>query len=129
VFDDSGKPKEVATGSVPIPDSELQGYGLLIPDLLVRADVTYLRQDFSLLQSVKNASPWPAMQRHDFLVRTREITNKDADAYRMWRQKQGADYLSPQHHAALQALRTLSGFDAGTTAAAWRRQLALGKRP
>ena len=109
---DNGIAKEVVTAPVPIPDQELpsssQGYGLGLPDMLVRADVTYLRQDFSLLQRVKNAKPWPDLQRYDFLVRTREITSREADAYRVWREKQGPDYRAPQHQAALQALQTIT---------------------
>jgi hypothetical protein len=40
---------------------------------LVRADITYLRQDFSVMQAVKDSGKWPAMQRFDFLVREREV--------------------------------------------------------
>jgi HEAT repeats len=40
---------------------------------LVRGDVTYLRQDFSVMLPVDNADPWPRMQRFDFLVRTRTV--------------------------------------------------------
>ena len=32
----------------------------------VRADVTYLRQDFSVYQPVANPGPWPAYQRYDY---------------------------------------------------------------
>ena len=39
--------------------------------IFVRADVTYLRQDFSVMQSVENPGKWPALQRFDFLVRIR----------------------------------------------------------
>ncbi len=37
----------------------------------VRADITYLRQDFSVVQPVARAAPWPAHQRYDYVVRTR----------------------------------------------------------
>jgi hypothetical protein len=40
----------------------------------VRADVTYLRQDFSVAQPVARHGPWPEHQRFDFLVRTRPVT-------------------------------------------------------
>ena len=135
-FDDFGRAREVVTGPVPVPDQEFTGYGFGFPDLLVRADVTYLRQDFSLMQPVKDSPDLThqpphgqevrpaATQRHDFLVRTREITSREADAYRVWREKQGPDYRSPQHQAALQALRAITGLDAGPTSEAWRRQLA-----
>ncbi len=41
------------------------------PGLFVRADVTYLRQDFSVVQPVDKPGPWPHSQRYDYLVRTR----------------------------------------------------------
>ena len=69
----------------PVPGEPLPSAfrGLLAttsPDLLVRVDVTYLRQDFSVLQPVADANPWPEMQRFDFLVRTRELTEEEAAA-------------------------------------------------
>jgi hypothetical protein len=64
------------------------------------------------------------MQRFDFLVRTRPVTAKEAAAYQEWVRQQGPGYLSPQHQAALSALRALTGRDAPEpTAAAWRRVL------
>jgi hypothetical protein len=113
---------------VPIPDQALpspsQGYGFSLPDLRVRADVTYLRQDFSLMQPVKNAKPWPDQQRYyDFLVRTREITERDADAYRRWPEKQ-CPYFSPQHQMAVHALRTMTGLDADAKSQPWRKASA-----
>jgi hypothetical protein len=92
------------------------------PDLIVRADATYLRQDFSLMQIVADAEPWPAMQRFDFLVRTRVITEREAKAY----QTEFADAAaSPYRQAALNALRRLTGQDAGATAKEWRVALNL----
>jgi hypothetical protein len=43
----------------------------------VRADVTYLRQDFSVPQPVEKADNWPAHQRYDYLVRTRYATRQE----------------------------------------------------
>ena len=43
------------------------------PDIVVRLDMTYLRQDFSVMMPVSDARPWPEMQRFDFLVRTRVL--------------------------------------------------------
>jgi hypothetical protein len=34
------------------------------------------------LQSVADAHPWPEMQRFDFLVRTRSLTDEEAQVYR-----------------------------------------------
>jgi len=54
------------------------GYNGGKADLLVRVDVTYLRQDFSLLLPVVDAAPWPGMQRYDFMVRTRTVSDNEA---------------------------------------------------
>jgi len=69
-------------------------------DLIVRADVTYLRQDFSVSQPVEKAKPWPAMQRYDYLVRNRPLTS--TEYLRRARQQPLPTY--PQREAALYAL-------------------------
>ena len=70
----------------PIPGQPLptpfQGYGSSSPDLMVRIDVTYLRQDFSAMLPVSVENPWPETQRFDFLVRERQLTCEEADDYR-----------------------------------------------
>ena len=73
---------------------------------------------------VKDAAPWPEMQRFDFLVRERAVSAKEVDEYQTWLTKQGAEYRTPYQAAALKALRELTGRDAEATAAAWRRVLA-----
>ena len=107
----------------PLP-SPSEGYSNSIPDILVRLDVTYLRQDFSLLQPVADAHPWPEMQRFDFLVRTRVLTPKEADA--LPTPKKGV--LSPYQRVTLAALRELTGRDAAPTPEAWRQLLDLPAR-
>jgi hypothetical protein len=121
---------EALTAPVPVPDQPLpspaQGYqNGPSPDILVRIDVTYLRQDFSALQPVGDANPWPEMQRFDFLVRTRELTDEETDAYREQLAPKEPGQLSPYRRAALAALRELTGKDAEPTAEAWRRLLGL----
>jgi hypothetical protein len=71
-------------------------------DLLVRADISYLRQDFSVMQPVADAQPWPAVQRFDFLVREREATANELE----WLKNPPATY--PQREAVLWALKELS---------------------
>lgn len=88
-------------------------------DVFVRADTTYLRQDFSALLSVPDPDPWPEKQRFDFLIRTRVLDNEEA-AERL--KKSEPKCSSPQHEAALAALRRLTGHDLGPSAAVWRRQ-------
>jgi hypothetical protein len=117
------------TAQVPVPGEPFptpsQGYDNSIPDILVRIDATYLRQDFSLMQKVADAHPWPEMQRFDFLVRTRTLTPEQEQAYRDEIQKSEAAGKTPYRQATLLALRSLTGRDAGTTAQAWRSALKL----
>jgi hypothetical protein len=54
------------------------GYGLSSsPGTFIRADITYLRQDFSILQPVPSPGFWPKFQRFDYLVRLRPATKTD----------------------------------------------------
>lgn len=82
----------------------------------VRADVTYLIQDFSVPLEVPKAHPWPGEQRFDFFVRTRQV---DEPA-----RKESPDEPSyPQRDAVLFALQKLTGKNAGNSSGAWRRML------
>ncbi len=121
------------TAAVPIPGEALptpsEGYRSSSPDVLVRVDVTYLRQDFSVRQAVADANPWPEMQRFDFLVRTRELTADQAEEYRQKLVAGGKGRLSPYQRAAVTALRDLTGQDAEPSAEAWRRLLELPQPP
>ena len=95
----------------------------------MRVDVTYLRQDFSALLPVEDANPWPEMQRFDFLVRTRAVTEGEATAFREQLGEGEPDRPSPYHRAVLAALRELTGRDAEPTPEAWRRLLKLPAQP
>jgi uncharacterized repeat protein (TIGR01451 family) len=117
---------EVPQGAIPIPGEPLPspstGYQSSHPDILVRVDVTYLRQDFSVMLPVKDAQPWPEMQRFDFVVRNRFLTDKEAETIRTALEKAGP---SPYRQVAHAALRGLTGRDAEPNSDAWRRLLRL----
>jgi hypothetical protein len=108
-------------GEVPMPDESLgngslsYGFGRS-PDILVRIDVNYLRQDFSLALAVKNSAPWPANQRFDYLVRTRQVSDEEAKQFAA----RLAQSPQPFHRAALAALRSLTGRDASSPSE-WRK--------
>jgi hypothetical protein len=127
--DASGVPAGTLTSEVPVPNKPLSAlsYGLRSsqPELLVRLDVTYLRQDFSALQPVADAQPWPEMQRFDFLVRKRVLSAEEARGWEEQLNKRAEGELSPYHRASLVALRELTGKDTEPNAAAWRRLLKL----
>jgi hypothetical protein len=97
------------------------------PDIVVRIDMTYLRQDFSMMMPVEHASPWPTMQRFDFMLRTRVLTPEEKADCEEQLAKQPRGVLPASHRAALFALRELTGRDAEPTAAAWRELLDLTK--
>jgi sugar lactone lactonase YvrE len=79
-------------------------------DIFVRADVTYLRQDFSAPLAVADHGPWPAVQRFDFVVRQREATALEIDqALKAARNPT----VSEHQRALLFALRELTGTDTG----------------
>ena len=126
-------PEGVLKVAVPLPGEPLPrpsegGYQSTpppTPDIVVRLDMTYLRQDFSQMMPVSDAHPWPDMQRFDFLVRTRELSPAEAKTYC---EDQEPGRLSPYHRSALYALRELTGRDTEPTAAAWRKLLKLAAR-
>ena len=129
-------PDGVLKVAVPLPSdplpkpSEGGGYQSTpppTPDILVRIDMTYLRQDFALMMPVSEAHPWPEMQRFDFLGRTRELTAAEAQAYEPCCEAEEPGELTPYHRAALYALRELTARDAEPTPAAWRKMLRLSR--
>lgn len=103
-------PKEALVVVVPQPGSSSAYYHQKDPDIFVRVDVTYLRQDFSALQDGK---------RFDFLVRTRLVSEKEAMAHR-----ERLTDASPYRSSVTATLRTMTGKDAGTDARAWRELFA-----
>ena len=119
------KQDDILVGAVPNPGEPLSPsfYMPNAPDIVVRADITYLRQDFSRMQKVPDAAPWPPMQRFDFLVRTRILNEVEARISQAEFARQEPN--SPYRQAAVFALRGLTGRDAEPTAAAWRKALSL----
>ena len=117
---------EVAVPGQPLP-SMFEGYNRpqSSPDLMVRIDVTYLRQDFSATLPVADAAPWPEAQRFDFFVRERKLTDAEAAVYAEQLTPKEAGVVTPYHRAALAALRDITGKDAAPTADAWRALLKL----
>jgi hypothetical protein len=116
-------------GAVPIPGKPLpiglEYYAGGTRVQFVRADVTYLKQDFSAAQPVRDHGVWPEKQRHDYLIRLRELTAPELARLRNAPKPEAGRVASyPQREAVLFALRKLSGRDAGTSAADWRKALA-----
>ena len=73
---------DLVRGRIPVPGQPLpplSEYYQSNEGIFVRADITYLRQDFSVKQPVVKAKddPWPDRQRYDYLVRTRTLTPEE----------------------------------------------------
>jgi hypothetical protein len=117
----SHDPTDWVSGRVMEPDTPIPDdyYGSR-SGAFVRADVTYIRPDFSVMQPVEKAAPWPKVQRFDYVVRTRPATAEEVD--RAEKRSTGASY--PQRESALAALRGLSGQDLGTSTEDWQRYAA-----
>jgi len=116
-------PGVIPIPGTPFPESPKDAYGSAqsTGDPMVRADTTYLRQDFSMMMPVANAAPWPEMQRFDFLVRTRVVEGKELEALQRKVQERPVDDLSENHKAAVRVLRELTGQDAAPNQAAWQQ--------
>jgi hypothetical protein len=116
---------DILTAQTPVPGMPFPsngGYGSQsIPELVVRIDVTYLRQDFSAMLPVEDAAPWPQMQRFDFVVRTRNLKDDEVKQYKQKFDNLEPGVLPPNHKAALAALRELTGKDTAPNAEAWRQ--------
>lgn len=83
-------------------------------DLMIRFDITFLRQDFSIQLPI--AGPG-TNQRFDYVVRTRILTREQADRVLA---KTVPRETYPQRDAVLFALSRLSGQDPGTSTLAWK---------
>jgi hypothetical protein len=91
--------------------------------LFVRADRTYVRQDFSVVQPVANPGKWSGSQRYDYLLRTRTLTKTEQTAYQKAERENKLPRGYPQQESVLFALRELTGKDYGRTAEDWTKGL------
>jgi hypothetical protein len=86
----------------------------------VRADLTYLKQDFSVLQAAPKPDKWPSMQRFDYLLRTRELTPDEVARLVPTEERDESNAtLYPQRAAVLWALRELTGQNLGVRSEDW----------
>jgi len=107
-------------GLIPVPGQRLPVvyYSSQKGDF-VRADVTYIKQDFSAMHEVERAAPWPKLQRFDYFVRKRALEIHEIGGFKN-REERGSNSY-PQREAVLYALRRLTGDDVGESTAAWRQ--------
>lgn len=113
----------VTSAQEPLPPSASPVYYSLQKGVtVVRADITYLRQDFSVRQKVDDHGKWPEMQRFDFFVRTVELTEKEAAA------RKPAAGASAFHATVLSTLQALTGQSYGPNSADWQDEVLLRRR-
>ena len=112
---------DLVRGRIPIPGEDPPPlYYAEQSGLFVRADTTFLRQDFSVVQPVANAGKWPGEERFDYLVRFRPLSR--AEETRVERQqKSDTPATFEQREAELFALRELTGENPGSTYDDWSR--------
>jgi hypothetical protein len=111
---------DMVRGRVPLPGEDPPPlYYRASSGLFVRADVTYIRQDFSVVQPVEKPGKWSGNQRYDYLVRTRPLTQQEVKTFEQLVKDDKLPKTSPQQEAVLYALRQLTGQDYGTTHEQW----------
>jgi hypothetical protein len=103
---------DVGYGGPRVPGSS---GGVWANKVLIRADVQFLRQDFSVTLPTDGAYAATVGLRFDFLVRKRPLKPNEV---REWKERPVAPTY-PQRESTLYALRTLTGQDAGSSAEAW----------
>lgn len=74
--------RDLVRGPIPTPGEPLPEvyYGKsrsTVP--MVRADIVYFRQDFSTMHKVEKPNKWPEVQRFDYLVQTRQLSEEEAE--------------------------------------------------
>jgi hypothetical protein len=98
-----------------IPGSS--GGGVWANKVLIRADVQFLRQDFSIKFPTSGEFASTGGLRFDFLVRKRPLLPDEVEKWKLQSKPDATTY--PQREAALIALRAVTGEDAGPTTAGW----------
>jgi hypothetical protein len=114
---------DLVRGAVPIPGQALPGPATTpqyyeTGESFVRADITYLRQHFSVVQPVLRAGMWPANQRFDYLVRLRPVTSKKELERAEVVKREGT---TTQKELLRRAIKELTDEDPGTTPEDWRK--------
>jgi hypothetical protein len=113
--------EDVVRGRIPIPGEEPPPlYYAETTGHFVRADTTFLRQEFSVVQPVADPGKWPGNQRFDYLVRTRPLKPAERVSYEQ-RQKTAPppDHFE-QREALLFSLKELTGKDPGRSYEDWK---------
>lgn len=101
--------QDLVRGLIPTPGQALAPvYYAATTGQFVRADTTFLRQDFSVVQPVANSGPWPGYQRFDYLLRERRANKLELKHF-LARQKEPTPAPAySQRDAVLFAIREIT---------------------
>jgi hypothetical protein len=100
--------QDLARGLIPTPGQALApAYYAASFGQFVRADTTFLRQDFSVIQPVASPGLWPAHQRFDYVLRERRANPHELKLVPKKPKENQANNSYPQREAVLFALSHL----------------------
>src|SRR6185312_15278916 len=104
--------QDLVRGRIPTPGQEMPPlYYADQSGLFIRGDMTFLKQDFSVVQPVTNPGKWPGHQRYDYLLRTRKPTQKETQLLKGLQKDKKLDDPYPQRDAIFFALRNITGLE------------------
>ena len=116
--------EDLVRGNVPMPFEDPPPlYYAERSGLFVRADITFLRQDFSVVQPVPVAGKWPGNQRFDYILRVRPANKTEQRLLQQLDKQDQLPKMFGQREALLFALRQVTKTDAGETYDDWTREL------
>ena len=112
-------------GRAPVPSWEERlprlYYNAKPSGLVARADVTYMRQDFSVVQKVEDPGKWPTNQRFDYVVRKTKLAEDEAKALQK-DSGESSDSFSEYRQAIVFALQLLTDESpANNSYASWKK--------
>jgi len=114
--------EDLVRGRVPVPGEDPPPlYYAERTGTFVRADITFLRQDFSVVQPVAKPGKWPGNQRFDYFLRKRPVTPLELKQFTKLEKEKKIPETFQQKEAILFALRGLTRADNGSTFEAWER--------
>ncbi|HEY7331239.1 MAG TPA: hypothetical protein VH592_26635 [Gemmataceae bacterium] len=128
----SSSTKDMVRGRVPIPNEDPPPlyYAEQTGMLFVRADTTFLKQDFSVMQPVARSGKWPGDQRFDYLTRVRPVSAKEKLQFEALQKEDKIPPTFVQKEAILFTLRELTGKNPGTSYEDWKPLLkTIEKQP
>jgi PBS lyase HEAT-like repeat len=112
--------QDLVRGRIPTPGKDMPPlYYADTTGLFIRADMTFLKQDFSVVQPVTNPSKWPGQQRYDYLLRTRKATTKEIQLLKGLEKDNKLADPYPQRDAVIFALKGITGLDRGNRPESW----------